>query len=48
VGFRIYQSEWGSQILLQLFEGLLGLLSPLELVLLLEELKERESPDIES
>jgi hypothetical protein len=35
-------------MLLQFFEGLLCLLSPLELVLFLEELKERESPDIES
>jgi hypothetical protein len=48
VGFQGYQSEWGSQILLQVFEGLLCLLSPLELVLFLEELKERESPDAKS
>jgi hypothetical protein len=33
--FRCYQSGWGCQILLQVFEGLL---SPLELVLLIKEL----------
>jgi hypothetical protein len=43
-----YQGGWGSQILLQVFEGLLCLMSPLELVLFLEELKERESRDAES
>jgi hypothetical protein len=48
MGFLGYQSGWGSQILLHVFEGLLCLLSPLELVLFLEELKERESPDVES
>jgi hypothetical protein len=48
MGFRGYQSKWGNQILLQVFEGLLCLLSPLELFLFLEELKEWESPDIES
>jgi hypothetical protein len=48
VGFRGYQSGWGSQILLQVFKGLVGLLSPPELVLFLEELKERESPNAES
>jgi hypothetical protein len=48
VGFRGYQSEWGSQILLQVFERLLCLLSPLELVLFLEEPKKRESPNTES
>jgi hypothetical protein len=39
---------WGCQILFQLFEGLMCLLCLLELVLFLEELKERESPDAES
>jgi hypothetical protein len=48
VGFQGYQSGWGSQILLQVFESLLGLLSPLEFVMFLKELKERESPDAES
>jgi hypothetical protein len=48
MGFQGYQSGWGSQILLQVFEGLLCLLSPLELVLFLEKLKKRESPDAES
>jgi hypothetical protein len=48
MGFWGYQSGWGCQILLQFFEGLLCLLSPLELVLFIEELKERESPDAES
>jgi hypothetical protein len=48
VGFRGYQSVWGCQIHLQVFEGLLRVLSPLKLVLFLEELKERESPDAES
>jgi hypothetical protein len=48
VGFWGYQSGWGSQILLQVFKSLLGLLSLLELVLFLKELKERESPDVES
>jgi hypothetical protein len=48
MGFQGYQSGWGSQILLQVFESLLGLLSPPELVLFLEELIERKSPDVES
>jgi hypothetical protein len=39
---------WGCQVLLQVFKCLLCLLSPLELVLFLEELKQRESPDAES
>jgi hypothetical protein len=39
VGFWGYQNRWGSQIFLQVFESLLGLLSPLELVMFLEELK---------
>jgi hypothetical protein len=41
MGFWGYQSGWGSQILLEAFKSLLGLLSPLELVLFLEELEER-------
>jgi hypothetical protein len=48
MGFRSYQSGWGCQILLQVFESLLCLLSPLELILFLEELKERVSPNAES
>jgi hypothetical protein len=48
MGFRGYQSGWDCQILLQSFKGLLCLLSPLELDLFLEELKERESPDVKS
>jgi hypothetical protein len=48
MGFQGYQSGWGYQILLQFFKGLLCLLSPLELVLFFEELKERESPNAES
>jgi hypothetical protein len=48
MGFWGYQSRWGSQILLQVFESLLSLLSPLELIMFLEELKEGESPDVES
>jgi hypothetical protein len=48
MGLKGYQSEWGSQILLQVFEGLLCLLSSMELVMFLEELKERESPYAES
>jgi hypothetical protein len=48
MGFQAYQSRWGSQILLQVFEGLLCLLRPLELVMILEELKKWESPDAES
>jgi hypothetical protein len=48
MGFQGYQSGWGCQILLQFFEGLLCLLSPLEPFLFLEELKERESPNAES
>jgi hypothetical protein len=39
---------WGNQILLEVFKGLLCLLSPLELVMFLDELKERESPDAKS
>jgi hypothetical protein len=48
VGFWSYQSRWGNQILLQILEGLLCLLSPLELALFLEEHEELESPDAES
>jgi hypothetical protein len=48
MGFRVYQSGWGCYILLQVFEGLLCHLSLLELLLFLEELKERESPNAES
>jgi hypothetical protein len=48
MGFRGYQSGWGSQILLQVFKSLLCLLSPLKLVMFFEELKERESPEAES
>jgi hypothetical protein len=48
VGFLGYQSRWGDQIFLQVFEGLLGLLSPLELAMFLEQLKEWESLDAES
>jgi hypothetical protein len=48
MGFRAYQGRWGGQILLQVFVGLLCLLSPLELVLFFEELKKWESPDAES
>jgi hypothetical protein len=48
VGFWGYQSRWGDQIFLQVFEGLLCLLSPLELVRFLEDLKEWESPDAKS
>jgi hypothetical protein len=48
VGFWSYQSRWGCQVLLQVFKGLLCLLSPLELALFLAELKERESLDTES
>jgi hypothetical protein len=48
MGFWGYQSRWGNQIHLQVFEGLLCLLSPLELVLFLVELKEWESADDES
>jgi hypothetical protein len=48
MGLHGYQGGWGSQILLQVFKGLLCLRSPLELVLFFEEFKERESPDAES
>jgi hypothetical protein len=48
MGFRGYQSRCSDQILLQLFKGLMCLLSPPELVLFLEELKEWEFPDTES
>jgi hypothetical protein len=44
MGFQGHQSGWGSQILFQIFKGLLCLLGPLELVLLFEDLKERECP----
>jgi hypothetical protein len=43
-----YQGRWVNQILLEVFKGLLCLLSPLELVMFLEELKEWEFPDAES
>jgi hypothetical protein len=48
MGFQGYWSQWGCQVRLQFFKALLCLLSPLELVLFLEELKQRESPDAES
>jgi hypothetical protein len=48
MGFWGHLSGWGSQILFQVFKGLLCFLSPLELVLFLEELKERESLEAES
>jgi hypothetical protein len=48
MGFQGYQGGWGCQILLQVFKGLLCLLSLLELILFLEELKERESPNDKS
>jgi hypothetical protein len=47
MGFWGYQSGWGSQIPIQVFEDILCLLSRLELVLFFEELEERESPDTE-
>jgi hypothetical protein len=47
MGFWGYQSGWGCQIL-QVFKDLSAFLSPLELVLFLEELKEKEPPDAES
>jgi hypothetical protein len=48
VGFQGYQSRWGDQIFLQVFEGFLCVLSPLELVMFLEELKQWESPNADS
>jgi hypothetical protein len=48
MGFQAYQSRWGGQILLQVFEGLLCLLGTPELVSFFEELKKWESPDVES
>jgi hypothetical protein len=48
MGFRAYQGRWGNQIRLQVFDGLLCLLCPLELVLFFEELKKWESLDAES
>jgi hypothetical protein len=47
-GFGATRVGGGSKILLQVLKVLLCLLSPLKLVLFLEELKERESPDAES
>jgi hypothetical protein len=47
VGFRGHQVWWGSKIFLQVIEGLFCLLSLLELVLFIKELKERESPNTE-
>jgi hypothetical protein len=44
MGFQGQQGGWGSQILLEVFEGLLCLLALLELVLFLKELEEREPP----
>jgi hypothetical protein len=48
MGFRGYQSGWGCQIFLQVFKGLLCLLSPLEFIMFLEEFKEWESLDAKS
>jgi hypothetical protein len=45
MGFRGYQGRWVNQILPRVSKGLLCLLSPLELVLFLGKLKERECPD---
>jgi hypothetical protein len=39
---------WGGQILLEVFEGLLCLLGPLELFLFFEGLKKCKSPDAQS
>jgi hypothetical protein len=47
VGFRGHQGGWVVRYFLKVFKGLLYLLSPLELVLFLEELKEWEPPDAE-
>jgi hypothetical protein len=43
-----YQCRWGNQIPLQVFKGFLCLLSPLELALFLEKLKEWEFPNAKS
>jgi hypothetical protein len=48
MGFWGYQSGQACQILLQFFEGLLFLLSLVELFLFFEELKERETLDAKS
>jgi hypothetical protein len=48
VGFRGHQGGRSSQILLQIFEGLLCLIGPLELVLFLNDFEERELLDAES
>jgi hypothetical protein len=39
VGFRGHPGGWGSQILFEVFEGLLCFVGPLELVMLLKELE---------
>jgi hypothetical protein len=48
MGFQGHQGGWGSQILLQVFNCLMCLLSPLELVLFFEEFEEWEPPDTEA
>jgi hypothetical protein len=48
MGLWGHQDGWGSQILLEIFKGLLCFLGPLELVMLLKELKKQESFDTES
>jgi hypothetical protein len=47
VGFRGHQSGWSSQIFLQVFEGLLCLFGPLELVLFFKKFEDREPPNAE-
>jgi hypothetical protein len=48
VGLRSHESGWGGEVPFEFLEVLLNLLSPLKIVLLLEQLEERESPDTES
>jgi hypothetical protein len=47
MGFPSHQGGWGS-LILKVFESLLCLLSPLELVQFLKEFEETEAPHAES
>jgi hypothetical protein len=48
MGLRSHKSGWGRQVLFEFLESLLCFLGPLEFVLHLDQLEEREPPDAES
>jgi hypothetical protein len=48
MGFQSHEGGWVRQVPLELFEIFMCFFSPLELILLFEELEEGEPPDAES